>query len=80
MASIGRCRSRSPFYVLRLAHGDFGPSLVYRDFTVSDLIARGLPVSLTLGGLAPRSSRLALGIGERDRRRHAGPDDRSIMR
>ncbi|MFZ5706740.1 MAG: ABC transporter permease [Pseudomonadota bacterium] len=39
-------------YVWRLLHGDFGPSLVYRDFTVTDLIARGLPVSLTLGGLA----------------------------
>ena len=39
-------------YVGNLLHGDFGPSLVYRDFTVSDLIARGLPISLTLGGLA----------------------------
>lgn len=39
-------------YVWRLLHGDFGPSLVYRDFTVTDLIARGLPISLTLGGLA----------------------------
>ncbi|MET0271172.1 MAG: ABC transporter permease, partial [Sphingomonas sp.] len=39
-------------YLGRLAHGDFGPSLVYRDFTVTDLIASGLPVSLTLGGLA----------------------------
>ncbi|KRB82811.1 ABC transporter [Sphingomonas sp. Root710] len=39
-------------YVGRLARGDFGPSLVYRDFTVTDLIARGLPVSLTLGALA----------------------------
>lgn len=39
-------------YVGRLAHGDFGPSLVYRDFTVTDLVAQGLPVSLTLGVLA----------------------------
>ena len=39
-------------YLLRLVQGDFGPSLVYRDFSVSDLVARGLPVSLTLGGLA----------------------------
>ncbi|ATE66949.1 ABC transporter permease [Rhizorhabdus dicambivorans] len=39
-------------YLWRLAHGDFGPSLVYRDFTVTDLIARGLPVSLALGALA----------------------------
>ena len=39
-------------YVGHLLQGDFGPSLVYRDFTVGDLIARGLPISLTLGGLA----------------------------
>ena len=39
-------------YIGRIAHGDFGPSLVYRDFSVNDLVAQGLPVSLTLGGLA----------------------------
>lgn len=39
-------------YISRLAQGDFGPSLVYRDFTVTELVAQGLPVSLTLGGLA----------------------------
>ena len=39
-------------YISRLAQGDFGPSLVYRDFTVTDLVAKGLPISLTLGGLA----------------------------
>ena len=39
-------------YLSGMARGDFGPSLVYRDFTVADLIAEGLPVSLTLGGLA----------------------------
>jgi oligopeptide transport system permease protein len=39
-------------YLAGLARGDFGPSLVYRDFNVADLIAEGLPVSLTLGALA----------------------------
>jgi oligopeptide transport system permease protein len=39
-------------YLWRLIHGDFGPSLVYRDFTVTDLVAKGLPISLTLGGCA----------------------------
>lgn len=39
-------------YLWRLAQGDFGPSLVYRDFTVTDLVAQGLPISLTLGALA----------------------------
>jgi oligopeptide transport system permease protein len=49
-------------YVARLAQGDFGPSLVYRDFTVTDLVAQGLPVSLTLGGVALILA-LLLGIG-----------------
>jgi oligopeptide transport system permease protein len=48
-------------YLMRLAHGDFGPSLVYRDFTVTDLVAQGLPVSLMLGGLALLLA-LALGL------------------
>lgn len=39
-------------YVRGLAHGDFGPSFRYKDFTVTELIAQGLPVSLTLGALA----------------------------
>ena len=39
-------------YLTRLVQGDFGPSLVYRDFTVTELIGQGLPVSLTIGGLA----------------------------
>ncbi|MEO0439986.1 MAG: ABC transporter permease [Pseudomonadota bacterium] len=39
-------------YMTRLMQGDFGPSLVYRDFTVTELVAQGLPVSLMLGGLA----------------------------
>jgi oligopeptide transport system permease protein len=39
-------------YLSRVAQGDWGPSLVYRDFTVTDLVRQGLPVSLTVGGLA----------------------------
>ena len=39
-------------FLKRTLSGDFGPSLVYRDFTVTQLIADSLPVSLTLGGLA----------------------------
>jgi oligopeptide transport system permease protein len=39
-------------YLSRLAQGDFGPSMVYRDFTVSGLIAEALPVSLLIGGCA----------------------------
>jgi oligopeptide transport system permease protein len=36
-------------YLRALAHGDFGPSLRQRDFTVSELIGRGLPLSAALG-------------------------------
>jgi oligopeptide transport system permease protein len=36
-------------YLRGLAHGDFGPSFKQRDFSVTDLIAQGLPVSSSLG-------------------------------
>jgi len=39
-------------YLGDLAHGDFGVSLKYRNHTVNDIIAQGLPVSMTLGALA----------------------------
>jgi oligopeptide transport system permease protein len=35
-----------------ILHGDFGPSLKYRNHSVSNIIAQGLPVSLTLGAAA----------------------------
>ncbi len=47
-------------YLGGLAHGDFGPSLKYRNHSVNDIIAQGLPVSLALGGLA---FCFAMGIG-----------------
>ena len=39
-------------YLVWLAQGDFGPSFQYKDYTVTELIAAGFPVSLKLGGLA----------------------------
>jgi oligopeptide transport system permease protein len=36
-------------YVGGVLQGDFGPSFKYKDFTVSELIAQGLPVSAQLG-------------------------------
>jgi oligopeptide transport system permease protein len=39
-------------YLGALAHGDFGPSLRQRDFTVTELIRQGLPLSAALGLLA----------------------------
>ena len=47
-------------YLGGLFQGDFGPSLKYKDFTVTELIAGGFPVSLRLGGIAVL---LALVIG-----------------
>ncbi len=39
-------------YLNGLAHGEFGPSFKLRDFSVGELIAQGLPLSLTLGSMA----------------------------
>ena len=39
-------------YVRGLLRGDFGPSFKFRDFSVGELIADGLPVSLALGAAA----------------------------
>ena len=39
-------------YLYDLAHGDFGPSFQYKDYSVNELIATGFPVSLRLGGTA----------------------------
>lgn len=39
-------------YIGNILHGDFGPSFKYTDFTVTELIATGFPVSLELGLLA----------------------------
>jgi oligopeptide transport system permease protein len=36
-------------YLKGLSHGDFGPSFKFKDFSVGELIAQGLPISLTLG-------------------------------
>ena len=47
-------------YLRALSHGDFGPSYKQRDFTVTELIAQGLPVSATLGISAML---LAAGVG-----------------
>jgi oligopeptide transport system permease protein len=39
-------------YLSAIMRGDFGPSFFMRDFSVAELFARGLPISMTLGGLA----------------------------
>ncbi len=47
-------------YLTGLLRGDLGPSLKYRAHSVNDIVAQGLPVSLTLGFL---SFAFAQGIG-----------------
>ncbi len=67
-------------YLLNIAQGDFGPSFQYRDFTVSELIATGFPVSLRLGSLAMAIA-LLLGItaGTLAALRQNRPADYTIM-
>lgn len=52
-------------YLQSLAHGDLGPSLHWRDFSVSELLGHALPISAALGGKAILASLLlgtALGL------------------
>lgn len=49
-------------YLGGLARGDFGPSFQYREFSVTELIRAGFPVSLKVGGLAMLLA-LVVGIG-----------------
>ena len=39
-------------YLAALAHGDFGPSFKYRDFSVTELIGQGFPVTFEIGSIA----------------------------
>ena len=48
-------------YVKNILKGDFGPSYKYLDFTVTDLIVAGFPVSLRLG-LAAIILAIAIGV------------------
>ena len=63
-----------------LAHGDLGPSFKYKDYRVSELIARGLPVTLTIGALALLLA-VVLGVplGMAAALRHDGPIDHAVM-
>jgi oligopeptide transport system permease protein len=67
-------------YLWNLARGDFGPSFQYKDFTVTELIAAGFPVSLRLGGLAMLLALVAgVAIGTLAALRHNRPADRLVM-
>jgi oligopeptide transport system permease protein len=61
-------------YLSALLQGDFGPSFYYRDFSVGELLARGLPVSIALGLCALILALIlgiALGVLAALRRNHA---------
>ena len=58
-----------------VVHFDFGPSFVYKDRTVNQIIAKGFPVTLTYGTLsfvAGRRGRRLPGRRRRDPAQHAG--------
>ena len=67
-------------YLASLAHGDLGPSFKYKDFRVSELIARGLPVTLTIGALALLLAvGLGVPLGMLGALRHNGALDHAVM-
>jgi oligopeptide transport system permease protein len=52
------------FYLGRLLHGDLGASFKYADWTVNELVAKALPVSLAVGGLSvPISMLIGIAMG-----------------
>ncbi len=67
-------------YVQNLLQGNLGPSFIYRDFSVAELFARGLPVSIQLGGAALLLA-LCLGtaLGTVAALRQNRPTDYSVM-
>jgi oligopeptide transport system permease protein len=67
-------------YLWSLAHGDFGPSFYWRDFTVGELFAKALPISAGLGAAALILA-LVLGVaaGAFAATRYRGPVDQATM-
>ena len=67
-------------YVGNLVQGDFGPSFQYRDYTVTELIATGLPVSFRLGLAAMVLAVLAgVAAGTVAAMRRNRPADHAVM-
>jgi oligopeptide transport system permease protein len=67
-------------YLVDLSQGDFGPSFQYKDYTVSELISAGFPVSLKLGGLAMLLAMLAgISIGTWAALRQNSRTDHAVM-
>ncbi|MFO1185620.1 MAG: oligopeptide ABC transporter permease OppB [Bauldia sp.] len=67
-------------YIWNAMHGDFGPSFIYRDFTVAELIAQGLPYSVKLGAIAlTLALLLGVSIGTLAALRQNSPLDHLVM-
>jgi oligopeptide transport system permease protein len=67
-------------YLGSLLQGDFGPSFQYKDYTVTELISAGFPVSLKLGGLAMLLAVCAgVAIGTWAALRQNSPTDHAVM-
>ncbi len=49
------------YYLNNLVHGDLGASFKYADWSVNDLVANALPVSVTVGGISLFAS-LVIGV------------------
>lgn len=67
-------------YLAGLLRGDLGPSFKMKDFTVAELIARGLPVTLAIGAAALLAA-LCIGVplGLLAARRQNGWVDHAVM-
>ncbi len=67
-------------YLGNVLQGDFGPSFQYKDFSVTELIWSGFPVSLALGGAAILiATLLGLTLGALAALRQNGPIDYAVM-
>ena len=67
-------------YLSHLAQGDLGPSFYWRDFTVNELFARALPVSMRLGASALALALvLGTGLGTLAALRQNSASDRAAM-
>lgn len=67
-------------YLSNLLQGDFGPSFKFKDFTVTELIAQGLPVSLALGlGAILLAMLIGIPLGTLAALRQNSPTDYGIM-
>lgn len=67
-------------YLGALLRGDFGPSFYIRDFSVRELLAQGLPISMRLGASALALALLVGGpLGMLAAFRQNGPADHAVM-